>query len=154
MATIGELTTLYNELVVKVNSIIANSKSINNLSLQTPLLATSELPLGAGKKTTIQDVIDLAVTGDVIVSKSANYTAIVNDYVLVDATSLSVTITLPTAIGNQGKHINITKTDVTANKVTINTSLSQTINGSLTIVITGQYDNVTLISNGSNWVIN
>jgi len=103
------------------------------------------------------DILDLqtnSAQNDNVVTKIANYTAIANDYVLVNATSLAITITLPTAIGIAGRRVNVTKTDTTSNKVTINTSLSQTINGSLTIVITGQYDNVTLISDGANWVIN
>jgi len=103
------------------------------------------------------DILDLqtnSAQNDNVVTKIANYTAIANDYVLVNATSLAITITLPTAIGIAGRRENVTKTDTTSNKVTINTSLSQTINGSLTIVITGQYDNVTLISDGANWVIN
>ena len=89
-----------------------------------------------------------------VVFKVANYTAVALDYIFANATSGAFTITLPTAIGIAGKEINITKTDSTTNAITINTSLSQTIIGNLTITITSQYNNVTLISDGANWVIN
>ena len=90
---------------------------------------------------------------DNVVTKTIDYTAVTNDYVLVNATSGDVTITLPTAIGNSGKKINITKIDNSTNKVIINTSLSQTILGELVQYITYKYDNYTLISDGANWLI-
>jgi len=88
-----------------------------------------------------------------IVIKSADYTAIINDYVLVSATTVDITITLPTAVGVGGQEINITKMDATAFNIIVNTSASQTIIGNLTDTISKQWTNATFVSTGSNWVI-
>lgn len=102
------------------------------------------------------DIIDLESNRafkNNVVFKTANYTALVSDYIFSNATSGAFTITLPSAINNIGREINVTKTDNTANGITIETVLSQTIIGQLTQVLTNQYDNITLISDGSNWFI-
>lgn len=61
-----------------------------------------------------------------VLAKSANYTILVGDfgsakvlYVPVDCTSGSVTITMPSASAITGYQVVITKTDATANTVTI-----------------------------------
>lgn len=62
----------------------------------------------------------------------------------------TTTITLPTAVGNTNTY---TIKRVGTNNVTINTTSSQTIDGSLTAVITNQYTSLTLVSDGTNWAI-
>ena len=102
------------------------------------------------------DIVDLQnekAEKDNIVSKAADYTAVINDYVLVTTSVIDITITLPTAIGVTGKQINVTKRDAISFPVIIDTILSQTINGELTQSIIDQYNNVTLVSDGSNWLI-
>jgi len=59
------------------------------------------------------------------------------------------TLTLPTAIGNTNKY---TVTTVSGS-TTINTTSSQTINGSPSILMTTDYLSLDFISNGSNWLI-
>jgi len=88
-----------------------------------------------------------------IVQKAVNYTALVNDYIFVDATTGDITITLPTAVGNEGYEINVTKKDSTLNGVIVDTTSAQTIIGELTQTTTTQYDNMTFISDGSDWFI-
>jgi hypothetical protein len=88
------------------------------------------------------------------VAKTANYTALATDEIIdCDATSASFTITLPTAVGITGKRYDIRKSDVSGNTVTIDADGTETINGSLTQVITTQYTNVSVVSDGANWMI-
>ena len=59
------------------------------------------------------------------------------------------TLTLPTAVGNTNKYT----VTVVSGSTTINTTSSQTINGSSSIVMTTPYLSLDFISNGSNWLI-
>jgi hypothetical protein len=72
---------------------------------------------------------------------------------LVDATAGAggITLTLQSAAGISGQRVRITRIDTGAGTLTINTTSAQTINGSLTYVLTNQWQTVTLESNGTNW---
>lgn len=76
------------------------------------------------------------------------------EYVLADATSNVVAITLPTAVGHLGGHYCIKKIDTSlSNLVTINTTSSQTIDGKTTYTLSQPGETVDLVSDGSNWRI-
>ena len=64
--------------------------------------------------------------------------------------SNTITITLPTAISNTNSYV---IKNVGTGIITINTTSSQTIDGSLTALINVQYLSLTLISDGANWNI-
>jgi hypothetical protein len=64
--------------------------------------------------------------------------------------SNTITITLPTAISNTNSYV---IKNVGTGTITINTTSSQTIDGSLTALIKLQYLSLTLISDGANWNI-
>lgn len=70
------------------------------------------------------------------------------DYVYL--ASGTINITLPTAVGNQNLY---TIKNVSTGVITINTTSSQTIDGSLTAPIKVQYLSLTIISDGANWNI-
>jgi hypothetical protein len=82
-------------------------------------------------------------------SKSSNYSALIADDVL--SASAALTFTLPAATGNTGKILRFKS--VTTSQVTISRSGSETIDGATSITLDNQYDSVTLVSNGSNWLI-
>lgn len=84
---------------------------------------------------------------------STNTVATINSFIEVDASSASITITLPTAVGNAGKLVTITKTDSTANLVKIDGNGSETINGDLSFNLEVELEAITVISNGTNWRI-
>jgi hypothetical protein len=89
-----------------------------------------------------------------ITSKTANYTATVNDSVILcDATSAGFTITLPASATNTGRKYVIKKTDTSANTVTIDGNASETIDGATTVNIGTQYQSITIVCDGSNWWI-
>jgi len=70
------------------------------------------------------------------------------DYVYL--ASGTINVTLPTAVGNQNLY---TIKNVGTGTITIDTTSSQTIDGSLTAPIKVQYLSLTLISDGANWNI-
>lgn len=85
---------------------------------------------------------------------SANAT-ISNVVTLVDTTSTTITVTLPTAVGISGKQYTIKDKAGNAGirNITIATTSSQTIDGSRTHRINTAYESINVISNGSNWYI-
>lgn len=83
------------------------------------------------------------------------YTASATDceFIDVDASGGNKTVNLPTAVGNSGLIKDIRKSDSSTNTVTVETNSTETINGSDGIIISNQYDNYTIISDGTNWVV-
>lgn len=73
------------------------------------------------------------------------------DNVVVDATTTSFTVTLPTAIGNSGLTYKITKSTA-SNVVTIDGNASETIGGTTTVDLVSLNDNIVITSNGANWL--
>ena len=89
-----------------------------------------------------------------IVSKTANYTVLTSDnLVLCDDTAASFTLTLYAASGNSGKQVLVKKTVATVNTITIDGNASETIDGATTTTVNTQYEQVTLVCDGSNWHI-
>ena len=71
---------------------------------------------------------------------------------LVDATNGAVSIVLPDATATYNIY-NIKKTDSSTNTVTINTTSSQKIDDSISVVIQVQYTCVSVVSDGTKWHI-
>ena len=106
---------------------------------------------------TLTPVSVLHVSGPIttaLATKTADYTITATDSViLVNAASGAVTITLPTAVGISGIMYTVKRIDSGSNAVLVNTTSSQTIDGSLNINVGAQYNSVNLVSDGANWVI-
>ena len=74
--------------------------------------------------------------------------------VLVDATSASVTIALPAVASvPPGTWYAVKKTDATGHAVTVNPDGSETIDGNTTVQISVQHTTITIVSDGSQWHI-
>ena len=71
---------------------------------------------------------------------------------LCNCTSNVIDITLQTAVGNSATIV-IKKTDATANDITINTTSSQTIDGTQPITISVANTSITIVSDNANWKI-
>ncbi len=84
------------------------------------------------------------------IAKTANYTATTADYVI-DLTTNTDTVTLPTAVGKQGIVYTIKVTANTTGRVI--TTSSQTIDGVTSYDLTAQYKFVSVMSNNANWII-
>lgn len=65
---------------------------------------------------------------------------------MVNATSGNITLTLPVAASSQDARIVITKTDASANTVTVVPQAGGTIGGAVNYVLTAQYQSVTLVN--------
>ena len=89
-----------------------------------------------------------------ILTKATGYTLVAADLgylVRADATGGAFTLTLPSAAATTaGKGFDIQQVG-TSGGVTIATVSSQTINGASTYVIRGLWDEVRIVSDGSNW---
>ncbi len=72
--------------------------------------------------------------------------------ILCDTTSNAITINLPTAIGNTATIV-VKKINLGSNAVTVNADGSETIDDGLTAVINVQYVSISLVSDGTNWLI-
>tara|TARA_B110000858_G_scaffold147630_1_gene167711 strand:+ start:32 stop:418 length:387 start_codon:yes stop_codon:yes gene_type:complete len=71
---------------------------------------------------------------------------------LVDASSVDVTLSIPSAGNNAGKLFTVKKISA-AGSVNINTNSPDHIDGASTKVLTTQWDSVQFISDGANWFI-
>jgi len=122
------------------------------------LLVYDDLAISAGGEIDIGEGSELIVLrGDVdrdsVVSKSADYTITsVDGTIKVDASGGPITITLPTSVGLTGKSYNIKAMDISGGNVTIATTSSQTIDGTTSATLTAQYENLTVQSDGANWI--
>lgn len=76
-----------------------------------------------------------------------------DDIILVDATTGAAIVNLLASANRTGRQIIIKKIDVTANTVTIDPNAAETIDGAATNVLSSQYDSITLVSDGVNWII-
>lgn len=97
----------------------------------------------------IGGVITGAGFTEAIATKTSTY-----PITLADSTILAngtFTVTLPTAASIAGRTFTIK--NIGTGVVTVATTSSQTIDGSLTQIINAQYNSMTVISNGSNWFI-
>jgi hypothetical protein len=125
--------------------------NIGNASLVNSSITINGSPVSLGGSVSVG-------TGVISVeTKNSNYTVLTSDgqdvLIRADSSSGPITITLYTAVGNEGKTISVKKTDSSSNSVTINTTSSQTIDGSLTYTISSRYTSVTMVSDGVNWDI-
>ncbi len=89
-----------------------------------------------------------------VANKTGAYTATTSDDVITcDSSGGTFTITLYAASTNSGRKLVIKKTDSSYNIVTIDGNASETVDGATTTTLATQYESVTLICDGSNWVI-
>jgi hypothetical protein len=96
---------------------------------------------------------DTAAGTHTVVVKTSSYSATASEEViLVNASTGSATITLPTAVGSS-RIYTVKKVDSSSNNVVVNTTSSQTIDGGLTATIRVQYVSISVASDGSNWLV-
>lgn len=101
------------------------------------------------------------VTGTIASVNAYNITSISStttigssvDVVFCDASGAGFTVTLPTAVGNDGKQIKIKKAESSTNVVVVDGNGTETIDGSATKSLNTGWQQVVLISDGSNWYI-
>jgi hypothetical protein len=136
------MNTQFNNVYNKVNDLdgdCISDSSIPTAKYEDASITKAKLANGAK---------DLTVA-----AKTAAYTMTASDeFVHVDATSGAVTISLPTAVGITGRRYTVKKVDSSSNKVTIDASSTETIDGALTKDLSSRYQTIDIVSNGSNWL--
>lgn len=86
-------------------------------------------------------------------AKTTTYPITANDFVI-DCTSGTFTVTLPTAVGTSGKAAMFIIKNSGTGVITLATTSGQTIDGSASGAITlNQYDSLTVVSNNVDWII-
>jgi hypothetical protein len=87
------------------------------------------------------------------ITKTANYSAIPQDFVSADTSAGGFTVTLPPANQNINRVIGVKKISSDANAVTISPTGADTIDGAASQSITIQWNSISLLSNGTGWYI-
>ncbi|KAB1228610.1 hypothetical protein [Chryseobacterium viscerum] len=82
---------------------------------------------------------------------TTNTTLTINHSLIICIPTTDITITLPTAIGISGRTYVIKNT--TLKKVSIQTQLSQTIEGISSYDLITQNQSVEIVSDGNNWIV-
>lgn len=83
------------------------------------------------------------------VAKTATYTLTGSDY-MVECTTNTFTVTLPTAVGLSGRLYSVKNTGT--GTITLEGDGAETIDGAANKSI-AQWENITVMSNGANWII-
>lgn len=83
------------------------------------------------------------------VAKTTTYTIAKKDY-LIECTSGTFTVTLPTAVSDTGRQFIIKNSG--AGTITIDGNGTETIDGAATVAL-AQYESKTVVSNGANWIV-
>ncbi|MGH7974998.1 MAG: hypothetical protein ACREBR_05705 [bacterium] len=120
------------------------------------VLFRNHIAVGAGSGATpVSNIDDIGSFGAQLVTITATtYTALVTDYtILGNAASNAIVITLPTATSSTRRIYNFKKTDSSANSVTVTAAGSDTIDGAASQVLTSQYQDLSIQSDGTNWWI-
>ena len=131
----------------------ANELSVGTVTVGTAGATITGTPPTQTIDLVLPDVLDAAITPT---KESGGYTAQTTTYSVdpddrwIECTSGTFTVSLHTAVGYAGRS-HLIKNSGTG-LITVDTASSQTIDGNLTILLT-QYDAVTVVSNGANWMI-
>jgi len=88
-------------------------------------------------------------------NKTTTYTiTTADDVISADATSAAFTVTLPSAAtAGAGRQFTVKRTNAGTNNVTVGTTSSQTIDGATTYLLDQQYSSITVVSDGTNWMV-
>lgn len=89
-----------------------------------------------------------------LTTKNSSYGITDEDSVILgDATSGSLTFTLPSAVGIVGREYTIKKIDSSTNAVNLVATSSQTVDGVTQTSLSNQWDFIKVVSSGSGWMV-
>lgn len=142
---------------LQVNGSITSTQLKSTIATGTSPLSVTSTTLVSNLNADMLDGIHASgfMVAPVVVKTTAatyNATATSNtQIILCDTTSNTVTVTLPTAVGNTAVyHI---KKLIAANTMVIDPFNTETIDGSATVTVSAQYETLTLVSDNTNWSV-
>lgn len=136
---------------------MSNSKNRNFTSLPSPPNDATDwvrdfhrdleaiISLFSQRLSTALTVTTKTVVSDYAISASQDF------LLLVDASAANIDVSLPSASTAKNRYFIIKKVDATANTVTI--AGAEDIDGNPDEVLTSQYENISIISNGIQWYL-
>jgi hypothetical protein len=86
-----------------------------------------------------------------LTNRTSTYVVDMTTDCVVNCTSGTFTVTLPTAVGIEGQYFIIKNSG--AGTITLEADGSETIDGQLTKVMAVQYESYFVVSNGANWIV-
>lgn len=107
-----------------------------------------DVPIGT-LEAAINNALAPTIPPSTITSTSTNYTILTTDEII-KVTAASITITLPTAVGIEGKVFTIT--NASSGNITVATTGGQTISGATSGTLS-QWDSLVVYSDNSNYII-
>lgn len=120
-----------------------------------PLVESGAGAAGTGVNASHEDHVHPAASGGgwspTPIAKSTAYTAVANDFILADATGASFNVTLPAAASNTNKVISMKKVDASIHTVSFIRAGADTIDGATSVNLLTQYEQVNVVSDGTNW---
>jgi hypothetical protein len=131
---------------------------INNSGVMSTITESSVLPTNSGSQGQFirQNASGLSQWENPVVNiqvKTSSYLALTSDDLIL-CSGTPFTVTLYTAVGNQGITIRIKKTDApVGNIITIQGNAAETIDGLNVVTLNTQNECVTLVSDGANWQV-
>ena len=128
--------------------------TVNLVSSQSGVIQVYEFQLVLAALPSLVEKNNL-VNGQINVLKiTTDYTALSSDiFIYAEASSADITVTLPSAVGLDGKVYRIKKIDNTGYSIIVDADGSETIDGQTTKIINGQYDSMTIVSDNVEWWI-
>ena len=156
--TINEATITVAGLLSATDKVKLNNTSGTNTGDQTSVIGNAGTATALQTSRTINgisfdgtsNITIPASTTYSYVAKTSTYTLTASDY-LVDCTSGTFTLNLPTAVGISGK-VYVIKNSGNG-VITLDGNASETIDGALTFTLSQQFSSITIMSNGTNWII-
>lgn len=124
---------------------VSSTDTLTNKTLTSPILTTPTLGVASATSLTLSGFLILQYRA------ASSTDAIGTGDCVLDYTSGTFTATLPTAVGVTGKQYVIKNSGTGV--ITVATTSSQTIDGITSRILTTQYDSLTIVSNGANWII-
>lgn len=141
---------------LNILGVLGSIFSIGKGSSRVDLRTDSGVLQGRNNGGSWQNILGQGGSTNLTVTPISNqdYTILTSDALILGTTgNTDRTYTLPTAVGNTGKQFTVKKIDSGTGKITLDGNGTETIDGNLTVDITARYGFLTVVSDGTNWVI-
>jgi hypothetical protein len=138
---------------------VASAGAVTGVYSDSNPVLTGTIQLISGTNITLSQVgqaitiNSVGVGSNSITTVTTTYTANTFNIIQADATTGPFTVTLPIAASSTGKEYTLKKIDSSMNAVTIHGNGAEIIDGSNTQLLNTQWSSLTVISNGTSWII-